>query len=266
VARSALEALGEGLQPGTSRTVTGDPGTLAAVRGPLGGLVAAQVQEVVAVLGPVAAGTLPDPAADASLRGLARLFLQPGQQDVVTGALAGALRAGALPAVRAAEVAGGVVAVEEYGHRVRHALLAAQGLADAVERQVTFDVLVRMPAFLPIEALERVSPLGAAVADAAVDAVAVVADAEGESTPPADLGVVRTADDAAGFAAASGPGAGGGAAGAAALDAAARTGFARTTAVLGVPPIAAESVSLMDRVEPPEGREERSGHRSRGGR
>ncbi|WP_448615501.1 hypothetical protein [Modestobacter sp. URMC 112] len=251
---AALAALGEGLQPGTDRTVTGDEETLATVRDVLGGLLAEQVQEVVGMLGPVAAGGLPDATVDARLRGLARLLLQPGQQAVLVGALADALRAGTIPAVEAAAVAGGFVAVQEYGERLRHALACAEGLADAAERRVTFDVLVRMPTAVPRELLGRVAPLGEELADAVVDGLAVAVDAEGEYAPPDDTGVVRTEEDATRFAVLSRPAAdpSGPGTAAAVLEQAAHGGFQRTAAVLGVPPVAEESIDVLDRFEPPD--------------
>jgi hypothetical protein len=252
---AALQALGEGLQPGTTRTVTGEPQTLASVREAVGGLVAAQIEQVVAALEPVSTGAVPTAAADAGLRGLARLLLQPGQDEIVTGVLADALRADAAGG-SAPEVAGAFVAVQEYAERVRHALACAQGLVDAVERQVWFDVAVQLPTFAPREVLGKVAPQVGDLADAAVDVLAWASGSEGTYVPPEDTGPVRTEEDAARFAALTGPHTGGQAA-VDAWAAAARSGYARTSAVLGVPPVpSAPGPTLLDRVQPPDPRDD----------
>lgn len=191
--RAMLQALGEGLQPGTTRTVTGDPQTLATVREALGELVAAHVGEVVAALDEVAAGAAPTPAADAGLRGLARLLLLPGQEEVLIRTLADALRAGAAGG-SAPEVAGAFVAVQEYAQRVQHALACAQGLVDEVEQQVWFDVGVRLPATIVGEAADKVVPRAGDLVDGVVDALAWVSGSEGSYVPPPDTGLIRTVE------------------------------------------------------------------------
>ena len=81
--------------------------------------------------------------------------------------------------------------------------------------------------------------------------------------PPLDTGVVRTAEDATRFAAMTSP-QGGDLAAVGVGAAAARSGFARTSAVLGVPPIpSAPGPSLLDRAEPPEPREDPRRERQR---
>lgn len=157
---------------------------------------------------------------------------------------------GADAVVAGAEVA----AATAVAGRLRHALACAEGLADAAERRVTFDVLVRMPTAVPRELLGRVAPLGEELADAVVDGLAVAAQAEGEYAPPDDTGVVRTEEDAARFAALSRPATDppGPATVAAVLEQAAHRGFQRTAAVLGVPPVSEESISMLNRLDPPE--------------
>lgn len=156
----------------------------------------------------------------------------------------------ALPAAASrAEVAGAFVAVQEYGARLRHALVCAQLLADAVDRQVSCDVVVRFPTAVAGEVVR--SGVMEVVVDGVVDAGAVLLDAEGTFVPPPDAGQVRTAEDAVRLAAAVDPAAT--ERDPAALRDAARAGFERTTAVLGVPVApSAPPTESVDRFEPPE--------------
>ena len=249
VARAGLEALGQGLAPGSSGAALDDRHLLPAVRDAVGGLVAAQVGVVISALAQVGSGGELDGAADAGLRGLGLLLSQPGQNGVVTGALTAVLHGGAGGA-GAGEVAGAYVAVQEYGMRVRHALDCAREFAHAVDRQLNWTVGVTLPS-VALQGWAR--PLLVEVEGRA----ARVFRADGDVDIPRDTRPVRTTDDAARLAEA--VVAGGGAAG--------RAGFGRATALLGVPelPDTTSPHDVLDQVDMPDRRRPR-GERTGGGR
>jgi hypothetical protein len=239
VAEAALLALGQGLAPGSTVAATDDRGTLAAIRGAVGHLVAAQVDRVVVALGSlVAAGQL-DPATDTALRGLGLLLGQPGQGDVVSAALVAALRRPA-GGVDPAELAGAHVAVLEYGQRVRHALDCARELAETVDRAILGQ---QVKAAVYLLTAGGGPGLGRAAVRFAVDPLLRLGHADGTVVLPPDTGTVHTADDAAELAEALAPG----------TAAAGRTGFGRATAVLGVPtPPPPDAALLIDEFDPPD--------------
>lgn len=182
-ARAALQALGEGLAPGTTRSVTADRHTMDTVRDAVGALVAAQIGAVVVGLSRLTVGGPLDPAADTALRGLGLLVSSPAQDDQVTGALATSLRAGAR-AGSAAEVAGAYVGVQQYGQRVIHALACAQALADAVDRQVNFTIMIEAPATLLLAGRSEEKVFGRDL----LDPLATALHADGTVDLPMDHG------------------------------------------------------------------------------
>ena len=245
-AQAGLEALGEGLAPGSDTAAVDVRHLLPAVRDALGGLVAARVDAVAAILVPAAAGADLGVAADAGLRGLGLLLSEPGQDDLVTGALVAAVREGAVGGAAGAssgEVVGAYVAVQEYGERVRHALDCSRERADAVDRQLNWTIWVTLPS-LAVRGPTR--ELVGGLEDVAARAFR----ADGTVVVPRDTGRVRTADDAARLAGA--VVVGGGDAG--------RAGFRRTTASLGVPGVP-DVTSPLDGVDPPDRRPGSSGPR-----
>lgn len=247
-ARAVLQALGEGLAPGSVGTATADRGTLAAVGDAVGGLVATHVGGVVTSLELAATGGGLDAAEVAGLRGLGLLVSQPGLDGVVTGALSAALRTGEAGAP--AEVAGAYVAVQEYGQRVSHALACARELADAVDRQFLAEEVK-----LAFDAVTW--GRGADVAEVGLDVLAWQFGADGAVALPEDVGAVHTAASAARFAeqvlAPAHPDVPAADRGTAA---GARTGFRRTSGVLGVPPVPdPSSLGLIDSIDPPDPRD-----------
>ncbi|MEU2347271.1 hypothetical protein [Modestobacter sp. NPDC049651] len=137
-AGAALQALGQGLAPGSTDPVLARPANLTALGGALTGLLTDQVDVVVALTGRAvaAAGGLP-PAADAALRGLA-LALSGSDVVSVERAVLAALAPG-----DAATLLGGWVAVREHAHRIGHALRYAEARDRTVDGDV-LDVLWRL--------------------------------------------------------------------------------------------------------------------------
>ena len=238
VAEAGLQALGQGLAPGSSSRVVLDPGTLDAVGGELSELVGDQVGVVVRVLdravGAVPGGELTPPD-DAALRGLAHLLTDAGRAGVVTAALGGALASGAVPSD--AVVAGGYVAVQEHAQRLAYALQLSRAQERAVDAQIVWTLGVTIPA-------TAVRGLTGDLGREVLDFVAGLVGADGEVDTGPDTGRVRTAADAeewvldtAGLKAADDG----------TVGAAARLGFAQVHEVLGrwtlpVP-------SLLDRID-----------------
>jgi hypothetical protein len=239
VAEAALAALGRGLAPGSTVAATDDRGSLAAVRGAVGHLVAVQVDRVVVLLGRVVAAGQLDAATDTALRGLGLLLGQPGQGDVVSAAVVAALRRPP-GGVDPAELAGAHVAVLEYGQRVRHALDCARELAETVDRAILGQ---EVKAAVYLLTSGGGPGLGRAAVRFSVDPLLQLWHADGTVVLPPDTGTVHTADDAAELAEALLPG----------TAAAGRAGFGRATAVLGVPtPPPPDAALLIDEFDPPD--------------
>lgn len=251
VAHAGLQALGQGLAPGTAERVVLDPGTLDAVGGPLAALVGEQVGVVVELLERATVSTPADalrpeadaallPAAEAVLRGLAHLLADAGWADVVTVALAGALASGVpasgvLPS--AAAVAGGYVAVQEHAQRMRYALDLSRAQERAVDAQIVWTLGVTVPA----QAWRR--PVGQ-VGGEVLDVIADLVGADGEVDLGPDTGRVRTAADAERWVLdVIGPSR----AGDGSVEAAARRGFAQIHGLLGQWRL--PGPSLLDRVD-----------------
>jgi hypothetical protein len=242
-ARAALQALGQGLAPGSQLPALDDRRLRPAVRDALGRLVAAQAGAVVADLGRAVVADRLDARQDAGLRGLGLLLSQPGQDAGVTGALTAALRGGTAGGV-AGEVAGAHVAVQEYGQRVRHALDCARELANAVDRQLNWTIAVTIPSLAvggrAGELLTGIEGVGARALRA-----------DGAVVYPPDRGRRYTAEDAARLAESVAGGTG----------ASARSAFGRVTELLGVPrePSPDSLLDVLDEVDPPDRRQSRRG-------
>jgi len=246
VAGAGLQALGQGLAPGTSSRVVLDPGTLGEVGGQLAALVGEQVQVVVELLERAAVRTPGEalrppadaalaPEVDAGLRGLAHLLVETDRAEVVTEAMAGALTANALPS--AAAVAGGYVAVREHAQRMRRVLDLSRAQEQAVDAQIVWTIGVAGPAgLLP-------GPAGE-LGGEALDVVAGLVGADGEVDLGPDGGRVRTAADAEQW---SRETLGHRPAGDGSMGAAARNGFAQVQGGLGRwrPPV----LSALDRID-----------------
>jgi hypothetical protein len=146
VASSALQALGRGLRPGTDEPVLVDEAMGTAVGGAVAGLVAGRLDVVLPVLG-AAAGTVPggvDEATDSALRGLGHLLVDDGRARTLTVAVQGGLATG-LGGAAAAQLAGGFVAVEEYGQRIGYVLAHARAQSWEVDQQLLWDVAITLP-------------------------------------------------------------------------------------------------------------------------
>jgi hypothetical protein len=236
-ARAALLALGAGPGRGGSGRVLDDVGALAQVRGSVTDLVVGQPGVLMPVLDAAVTGASPDTRDDTALRGLGYLVTDAGSAGEVTAAVETALRAGAAGA-SAGEVAGAHVAVLEYGERLRYALAWGHAQSRAVDAQMLWELGVSRP-------LSLVSGRAGELLDVIEAPVADLLDVNGDVEIGPDTGRVRTAEDAAHFAAAVlGPAAVPGAA--LSSDAAARAGFERTAHLLGG--LAAPGESLLDRV------------------
>ncbi|CCH90325.1 protein of unknown function [Modestobacter italicus] len=236
-ARAALQALGEGLGPGSTGRVLDGAGALAAVRGSVTDLVAGQPGVLVPVLDAAGTGVALGPQDDAALRGLGHLATDAGSAEEVTATVTGALRSGAVGA-SAGEVAGAHVALLEYAERLRYALAWSAAQSRAVDAQMLWELGVKQP-------LSLVTGRTGDLLDAAEAPVADLLDVDGDVEIGPDTGRVRSADDAARFAGAVlglGPVPGA----PLSADAAARAGFARTTEQLGR--LAAPEESLLDRL------------------
>ncbi|MFQ1001815.1 hypothetical protein [Modestobacter sp. SSW1-42] len=238
VAASVLHALGQGLRPGTAELVLVDGATLTAVGGAVADLVAGQVEVVLPVLG---AATGPgdggvDPATDTALRGLGHLLADDDRVRTVGAAVRAALAAGP-PGPAAGQVAGGFVAVEEYGQRIGHVLAWSREHERAVDREVLWTMAVTGPTTLvrglPGEVVGELA--GAAQEWLGFDGTVDIGPDRGASYAAWDArrwaGAVLAADGAGS------PDVGG----------AAEAGFARTTAVLGRP--APPGTSVLDQWE-----------------
>jgi hypothetical protein len=236
-ARSALLALGTGLSPGRDGRVLDDRIALSGIRWEVTGLVAGQPGVVLPVLDAAGSASVPDPATDTALRGLGHLVADAAAADEVTAAVRAALQAGDAGA-RAGEVAGAHVAVLEYGQRLRYALAWSQAQDRAVDAQMLWTLTVSGP----VAALRGTTgELAGVVEDVLADAL----DANGDVEIGPDTGRVRTAEDAARFAAgALGPTAAPGAEGP--PEDVARLAFDRAGRTLGG--LSAPEESLLDRL------------------
>jgi hypothetical protein len=147
-------------------------------------------------------------------------------------------------------VAGAYVAVQQYGMRARHALDCARELVNAVDRQLDWTLAVTLPS-LAVQGPAR--PLLVELEGVA----ARVFRADGTVVLPPDTRPVRTVDDGADLAGAVAVG----------ERPAGRVGFARATALLGVPtvPDTTSVFGVLDEVDIPDRRRAR-GHRVAGGR
>ena len=143
VASAALQVLGQGLRPGTEDPVLVGRGMSTAVGSAVIELVAGRMDVVLPVLG-AAAGSVSgelDDATDRALRGLGHLLADDDRVRSVGAAVRAALAAGAAgPA--GSEVAGGYVAVEEFGQRIAYVLEHGRALSWAVDKQLLWDVSV----------------------------------------------------------------------------------------------------------------------------
>ncbi|MGY1837854.1 MULTISPECIES: hypothetical protein [unclassified Modestobacter] len=243
VARGALRALGQGLDPAGagpdpagagSDPDAGEPVDLAALgqlADGIGGLLAGRSELLGRELAAAGTGEELSPARETALRGLGLLLTEPVAEQRVTSSLVGGLASGG---AHRAETAGALVAVQEYGHRARYALRFAQVLVDTHGRAGLYDLLTA-PADL-VRGKKVVPGLGVLV-----DAGAVLFRADGRIRIEPDDGPVRTAEDAGRLAAivvtgAAGvrPSGVGTPAGRAAVDAGGAA-FARTSGVLTLP-------------------------------
>ncbi|MCZ2827963.1 hypothetical protein O2W14_03820 [Modestobacter sp. VKM Ac-2986] len=258
-AGAALQALGQGLRPGTADQVLVDDVTLTAVGGAVAGLVAGQVHVVLPVLraaaGAVAEGV--DDATDTVLRGLGHLLADEARVRTVGAAVGAALAAG--PGGPAAgEVAGGFVAVEEYGQRIAHVLAWSREHERAIDREIVWTMAVTGPTQL-------VRGLTGAVVGELAGAAQERLGFDGTVDVGPDTGATYAAWDARRWAGAALGSAGGDSP---EVGTAAEAGFARATELLGrpVPP----DPSLLDQLDelqgdPPEP-DDGDGHRPTGRR
>ncbi|MGY1842471.1 hypothetical protein [Modestobacter sp. SYSU DS0875] len=187
VARSALQALGAGLDPaggGTGEPV--DLGTLGQLAGRIGSLLAGQPELLGREL--AAAGTGEDltSAQVTGLRGLGLLLTESAAEQRVTSSLVGGL---ALGGEHRAETAGALVAVQEYGHRARYALRFAQVLVDTRSREGVYGLVTA-----PVDLVRRARV--ATGLGVLVDAGGVLLQSDGRIRIEPDDGPVRTAEDA----------------------------------------------------------------------
>jgi hypothetical protein len=237
VARSALHALGQGLGPDSSGRVVGDRQDLAGVRAAVTGLVSGQAGVLIPVLDAAGTGAVLDGDADTALRGLGHLVADPRSAVEVTAAVRAALRSGSAGGF-AGEVAGAHVAVLEYGQRLQYALAWSHEQSRAVDRHMVWTLAVSLP-------MAGARGSGGELLAAGVDVIADAWDVNGEVELGPDTGPVRTAEDAARFAASTlGPA---GAPDAAhPRDEAARLGFDRAGAALGR--LSPPQETLLDRL------------------
>ena len=243
VAGSALQALGQGLRPGTTQTVLADDVMQTTVGGAVAGLVAGRVDAVLPVLGAVtgtAAGAV-DEATDQALRGLGHLLAEADRARTLGAAVQGALAAGPGGEV-GGRLAGGFVAAEEYGQRLAHVLTHARAQSWEVDQQLLWDAAIT----LPVKVFTWRNPYGPAV-EAAVGEVQRQLGFDGTVDIGPDTGDTYAAWDARRWAGA----VLGSAGGSPDVGPAAEAGFARTTEVLGrpVPP----APTLLDQLEDLEG-------------
>jgi hypothetical protein len=128
-----------------------------------------------------------------------------------------------------------LLAVREYGQRLDHALDGFAAMADAVDRQFTYDVTVRLTAWIFDKVVGRtpVGELVTAIVDAGVDGGARLLDADGSWVLPPDEGLVFDREDAAAAAVALAPA--DDPVAAEAVGRQARGAFDRATRALGVP-------------------------------
>ncbi|WP_369130541.1 hypothetical protein [Modestobacter roseus] len=248
LARQALQALGQGLDPadaalgapgrGSGPLGIGEPVHLEALgqlAGAIGMLVADRSELVRGDLAAAGTGEPLSPAQDTGLRGLGLLLTEPPAEQRLTSSLVGGL---ALGGEHRAETAGALVAVQEFGHRARYALRFAEEVVDTRAWTATYDLLTA-----PVD-LVRKAKVGVP-AGVVVDVGAVLLQADGRIRFEPDTGPVHTAEDAARLAAAVVTGAAGvrpsgvgTPAGRAAVQAGS-AGFTRTSAVLTLPPLPA---------------------------
>jgi len=242
VADAALQALGRGLRPGTTEQVLVEDATLTAVGGAVADLVAGQVQVVLPVLdaaaGAIAGGV--DDATDTALRGLGHLLADDARVQTVGAAVRAALAAG-LGGPAAGQVAGGFVAVEEYGQRIGHVLAWSREQELAVDREILWTMAVTAPTQL-------VRGLAGEVVGEVAGAAQERLGFDGTVDIGPDTGATYAAWDARRWAGA----ALGSAAGASPeVGVAAETGFARAAEVLGRP--APPEPTLLDQLDDVQG-------------
>jgi hypothetical protein len=191
--RSGLEALGTGLSDGDPDHWPAHPTTAAAVAFPLAEGVAGHVTVATEPLGRSGSGRPLDVMADAVLRGLGLVSLDPGGAAVITQAVSrwAVARTADIPngGWAAATAVGGFVAVRQYGQRLAHALHGFEQRDAALSRQHLFDRTVGLLQFLPAEA--------GAIAGFLLPFAAHWLGADGTWQNGPDAGLVFRADDAA---------------------------------------------------------------------
>ncbi|GAB4080563.1 hypothetical protein GCU67_17200 [Modestobacter muralis] len=228
VASSALQALGEGLRPGTTQPVVVGDVLGTAVGGAVTDLVAGRLDVVLPLLGAatgsVAGGV--DAATDSALRGLGHLLVDGDRARTLSAAVHEALAAGPGSPVTGL-LAGGFVAVEEYGQRLGYVLAHARALSWEVDQQLLWDVAVT----LPVKLVTWRNPYGPAV-EAVVGEVQRQVGFDGTVDIGPDNGETHTAWDARRWA---GAALGSRAGSSSEVGLSAEVGFARATAVLGRP-------------------------------
>jgi len=206
--RSGLHALGTGLSETEVHVAwTVDRTTAAELTPVLGDAVVAHPSIATEVLGAAGAGEQLSPADVAVLRGLGYLTLDPDAAaavqsvvDVRTASVPLDL-VGTDPTAPAGAVAirSALVATREYAQRLEYAIEGYVAMSDAVDRQFTYDVSLRLPvfAFSKIAALFPGTSGPAGVAEALVDGGAWLLHADGSWELGPDRGLVFDREDAA---------------------------------------------------------------------
>ena len=206
--RAGLESLGTGLSPTDADAIWTVERTTAERLAPaLGAAVAVHPGIVTGVLAAAGAGERLAPVDDAVFRGLGYLTLDPDAEAAVRSAVDARTAAAPLdlagtdpmaPA-QAVAIRSALVAAREYAQRLEYAIDGYVAMADAVDRQFTYDMTVR----LPVWALSKITKIvpGAAlpveVLDKLVEAGAWVLDADGSWVLGPDEGLVLDREDAA---------------------------------------------------------------------
>jgi hypothetical protein len=229
VAAAALQALGQGLRPGTTEEVLVDDALATAVGSAVTDLVAGRMDVVLPVLGAAAgvgAGEVDD-ATDLTLRGLGHLLADDARVRTLGDAVRGALAAGLAGPADGGRVAGGYVAVEEYGQRISYVLEHARAQSWEVDQQLLWDTAVTMP----VKLLTWRQPYGDVV-EGVTGELQRQLGFDGTVDIGPDTGDTYAAWHARRWAGAVLGSAGGDPA---AVSAAAEAGFARATEVLGRP-------------------------------
>jgi hypothetical protein len=259
--RSGLEALGTGLSPTDADVAwTVDRTTAAELSPVLGDAVAGHVEIATEVLGAAGAGEQLASSGDAVLRGLGYLTIDADAAAAVQAAVDATTSAVSLdlagtdPAAlaRAVAIRSAFVAAREYAQRLDYAIEGYVAMADAVDREFTYDVAVRLPVY-PYSKIVGLFPgasNSADLAEALVDGGAWLLNADGSWELGPDEGLVFDREDAAAAVAPLDTNAD--PAGAESLARQARAAFGRTLLLLGHPEPPPKPDETLTEIAPPE--------------